>query len=159
IAALPCPDSQLRRLDPRWKLAGLVLAAGSAVFLQTIPAAAVAFLGSVGLAYWGRLPAGWTFSRVCTAALLIAPFLILLPFLQGSAGPAWEIGPVHLSVEGLRLAILLAAKALTLVLLVLVLMATAPLPETLKAAQALYVPGPLVQVAALTYRYVFVFSA
>ena len=34
-----------------------------------------------------------------------------------------------------------------------------PLPETLQAAQALWIPGPLVQVAVLTYRYVFVFNA
>jgi cobalt/nickel transport system permease protein len=40
-----------------------------------------------------------------------------------------------------------------------VVLATAPLPETLKAAQALRIPSLLVQVAALTYRYIFVLGA
>jgi cobalt/nickel transport system permease protein len=131
----------------------------AAVFLQTLPAAAVALVGTLVLACCGRLPAAWCLARLRTAALVIAPFLILLPFLHGGEGPVWHVGRVHVSIEGLRLALLLATKALTLVLLVLVLLATAPLPDTLKAAQALYIPGPLVQVAALTYRYVFVFSA
>lgn len=159
IGALPCPDSTLRRRDPRWKLAAIVLAVAAVVMLQTLPAAGVALLGTTGLAYWGRLPARWCLARLGTAALLIAPFLLLLPFLHAGAGSVWEIGPVHVSVEGLRLALLLLTKALALVLLVLVLLATAPLHDTLKAAQALYVPSPLVQVAALTYRYVFVLNA
>jgi cobalt/nickel transport system permease protein len=159
IAALPCPDSPLRRLDPRWKLAALVLAAAAVVCLQTIPPAAVALAGAIGLAYWGRLPGRWCLARLTTAALLIAPFLLSLPFFHDGTGSTWEIGPAHISVEGLRLALLLLIKALALVLLVLVLLGTAPLHDTLKAAQALYVPSPLVQIAALTYRYVFVLNA
>jgi len=159
IATLPCPDSPLRRLDPRWKLAALVVAAVAVVCLQTIPPAAVAVLGAIGLACWGRLPVRWCLVRLRTAAVLIAPFLLLLPFLHDDTATSWEIGPVHISVEGLRLGLLLLTKALALVLLALVLLATAPLHDTLKAAQALYVPSPLVQVAALTYRYVFVLAA
>jgi cobalt/nickel transport system permease protein len=158
IAVLPCPDSPLRRLDPRWKLAAIVLAAIAVVLLQTIPPAMVALFGAIGLACAGRLPARWCLARLGTAALLIAPFLLLLPFLHAGA-ETWEVGPVRLSVEGLRLALLLLTKALALVLLVLVLLATAPLQDTLKAAQALHVPSPLVHIAALTYRYVFVLSA
>jgi len=40
----------------------------------------------------------------------------------------------------------------------LVLLASAPLEDTLKAAHALRVPGLLVQLAVLTYRYVFVLA-
>jgi cobalt/nickel transport system permease protein len=50
-------------------------------------------------------------------------------------------------------------KTLTLVLLMLVLLATAPLPDTFKAAQMLRVPGLLVQLAVLTYRYIFVLGS
>jgi cobalt/nickel transport system permease protein len=159
IAALPCPDSPLRRLDPRWKLAGLVLAAGTVVALQTLPAAGSALAGSLGLACLGRLPGSWVLRRIGTVALLIAPFLILVPFVHSDTGPAWHLGSVQLSVAGARLACLIALKTLTLVMLLLVLLTTSPLTETLKAAQALRVPGVLVQVSALTYRYVFVLNA
>src|SRR5207248_11787887 len=42
--------------------------------------------------------------------------------------------------------------------LALVLLGTAPLPTTLHAAQRLRVPAVLVQIALLTYRYVFVLT-
>jgi cobalt/nickel transport system permease protein len=59
-------------------------------------------------------------------------------------------------VPGLTLAFLVAAKALTVLTLMLVLLASAPLEDTLKAAHALRVPGLLIQLAVMTYRYIFV---
>jgi len=61
-----------------------------------------------------------------------------------------------LSPAGIILAALIVLKSLTIVTLMLVLWITAPLDETLKAAHALHVPGLLVQMMVLTYRYVFV---
>src|SRR5437868_4244073 len=45
------PDSPLRRLDPRWKLAALVLAAGVAAALRTLPAALLGLGGALVLTY------------------------------------------------------------------------------------------------------------
>jgi cobalt/nickel transport system permease protein len=89
----------------------------------------------------------------------LAPFLILLPFVSHDDGPSWTVGPVQLSLVGIVRAAMLACKTLALVLLVLVLLATAPLPATFKAAQSLRVPALLVQLALLTYCYVFVLAA
>jgi cobalt/nickel transport system permease protein len=50
-------------------------------------------------------------------------------------------------------------KALSLLTLMLVVLATAPLAATLKAAHALRLPGLLVQLIMLAYRYVFVLGA
>ena len=58
----------------------------------------------------------------------------------------------------MRSALLVFCKGMTVVALMLVLLATAPLDATLKAAHALYVPGVLVQLAVLTYRYLFVLA-
>jgi cobalt/nickel transport system permease protein len=58
----------------------------------------------------------------------------------------------------LELALLVLGKALTVLTLMLVLLASAPPEETLKAAHALHIPGMLVQVAVLTYRYLFVLA-
>src|SRR5207249_4211538 len=43
---LPSSASPLSRWDPRWKLAGLVLAALAAAVLQTVPAALLALVGA-----------------------------------------------------------------------------------------------------------------
>jgi cobalt/nickel transport system permease protein len=52
-------------------------------------------------------------------------------------------------------AAVITLKALAIVMLTLVLWATAPVEVTFKAAHALRVPGVVVQLLALTYRYLF----
>lgn len=152
----PCPESPVSRLDPRWKLAALLLAAAAVAALRTWPAAAGALAGALFLAALGRLPARWYLGRLAAVAGLLALFAGTLPFLLTGPGPAWDWGPVHVSAYGVGAALLLVAKALALLTLMLVLLATAPLDATFKAAHALRVPGLLVHLAMLTYRYLFV---
>jgi cobalt/nickel transport system permease protein len=151
---LPCPDSPLRRLDPRWKLAGLLLATILVAAIRTPQPASGALLGALVLAAVARLPSRWYLRRIVAVGGLVALFTLPLPFLLG--GATWPLGPFELSVPGLTLAFLVAAKALTVLSLMLVLLASAPLEDTLKAAHALRVPGLLIQLAVMTYRYVFV---
>jgi len=63
------------------------------------------------------------------------------------------------SSNGLGVALLLALKSLAVVTLMLVLLATAPLDATLKAAHSLRIPGLLVHLGLLTYRYLFVLAS
>jgi cobalt/nickel transport system permease protein len=154
----PCPDSPLRRLDPRWKLAALVLAAAAVAALRTLPAAAAALAGALALAAVARLPRRWFLARLAIVGLFLSLFTVPLPFLVDSPGAAWEAGPLRLSGHGLTLAGLIAAKALAVVTLMMVLLTASPLEATFKAAHALRVPGLLVQLAVLTYRYIFVLS-
>jgi cobalt/nickel transport system permease protein len=158
LEALPCPESPLRRLDPRWKLAALLLAAAAAATVRTLPAAAVLLGGAVLLAGLGRLPWRWYFARLGTLLGFLALFVLFVPFLVRDEGPGLDLGPVRLSWHGVGVALLICMRAAALVTLVLVVLATAPLPDTLKAAHALRVPGLLVQLAVLTYRYVFVLA-
>jgi cobalt/nickel transport system permease protein len=154
----PCPDSPLRRLDARWKLAGLLIAAAAVAALRTLPPILVALAFALLLAVIGRLPRRWYLQRVATVAIFLALFTLPLPFLMDGAGPTWTLGPVSVSWHGISAALVIAGKALTMLTLMLVLLTAAPLEETLKAAHALHVPGVLIQVAILTYRYVFVLS-
>jgi len=158
IEHLPCTASPLGRLDPRWKLAGLLLAGGALLTLQHPLPAALALLGVLLLAVLGRLPWRWALARLGLVLLVLAPFLLLLPFVQKDAEPAWHIGRLRFALPGVWAALLLALKTLALTLLVLVVLVTAPLPATFKAAQALRLPGLLVHLALLTYRYIFVLA-
>jgi cobalt/nickel transport system permease protein len=152
----PCPASPLRRLDPRWKLAALLLAAVLVAAVRTLAPTAAALLGALALAALARLPWRWYLGRVAAVGLFVALFALPLPFLLGGDGPTWTLGPVTVSWYGLSMALFVAAKALTVLTLMLVLLASAPLEDTLKAAHALRVPGLVVQLAVLTYRYIFV---
>jgi cobalt/nickel transport system permease protein len=140
----PIADSPLARLDPRWRLAGLLVAAAAAAIPRTIPAATAACAGAIALAIVARLPVRWVCRRYVALAFFLGPFVVLLPILQGG--------------DGARLAVLVSLKGVAIVTVALVLLGTAPLPATLHAAQRLRVPGVLVQMALLSYRYVFVLT-
>jgi cobalt/nickel transport system permease protein len=153
----PCPDSLVRRLDPRWKLASLLLASACASAIGTLTVAGVFFGSSLVLAALARIHAGWYLSRIAGLALILIAFTFFLPLLI-TVGPSFSVGPFSFSWHGLGLAGLLCLKALTIITLMLVVLATAPLDATLKAAHALRVPGLLIQLVVLTYRYVFLLA-
>jgi cobalt/nickel transport system permease protein len=154
----PRTQSVVSRLDPRWKLASLLLAGGCAATLHTLPAAGGALLAALLLAFLARLPPRWFLQRLGALAVFLALFTLPLPWLVDDNGPGWVCGPVRFSQHGLAIALLLGAKAVTIVTLFLVVQATTPLEATLKAAHSLRVPGLLVQLGLLSYRYLFVLA-
>jgi cobalt/nickel transport system permease protein len=155
---LPNPDSPLRRRDARWKLAAVVVAVAAAAMVQALPAAAAALAGAVFLAILGRVPLRWYIARLGAMAPFFIAFVILVPCLVSDAEPLWRLGPLTVYAKGLRLAVLVCLKALAIMTLLAVLLTAAPLPETLQAAHRLRVPGLLVQLTLLTYRYVFLLA-
>lgn len=155
----PCTASPLSRRDPRWKLAALAPAAVAASFPRTWPAVLLAFLGAVLLAVLAQVPWLWYRRRVAVVLSFLAVFVVPLPFLLRGPGPSWGWPPiVSFSLHGANVAALLVVKTITVLTLVLVLLTTAPLDATLKAAHCLRVPGLLVQLALLSYRYLFVLA-
>jgi cobalt/nickel transport system permease protein len=151
----PCPDSLLARRDPRWKLAGLLLAVLAVSLMRTLPAAVLALVLALVLAWLARLPRGWYLDQLANLAWLLGLFVLPLPLLVRGEGPMLQVGVVSLSLAGLVLGLVIAAKAVAVLTLVAVLLASAPLDATLKAARALGIPGLLVHLALLSYRYVF----
>jgi cobalt/nickel transport system permease protein len=154
----PLSSSFLSRLDPRWKLVALLFSAVLVVTLHTLLVAAASLTAALFLALLARLPPRWFLERLGAAALFFALFALPLPWILGRDGPSWTLGPIRLSWHGAESALLLTSKAITLVTLFLVAQATAPLETTLKAAHDLRIPGLLLQLGLLTYRYVFVLA-
>jgi cobalt/nickel transport system permease protein len=154
----PCVDSPVHRLDPRWKLAGLVLAAILISMLGSLPAATAALVAAWVLAGLSRMPLGWYLSRLTALAAVLLFFVVLLPFILPGDGPTFEVGPVQASWYGLQVALVICLKAVAIVTLMLVLLISAPLDANLKAAHALHVPGLLIQITVLTYRYLFLLA-
>jgi cobalt/nickel transport system permease protein len=153
LEAFQGSSSLVGRFDPRWKLAGLAWATLATALLRTVPPAASAFVLAVALLFLSNIRWRWYFARIASVLVFLALFVIWLPWLV--PGEIWDMGPVQLSLPGLRLALLIVLKALAMVTFMLVLWASSPVENTLKAAHSLRVPGLLVQLVALTYRYVF----
>ena len=147
------PDSPLARWDARWKLAALAIAAFCFAALDglfpSLTALAVGFV-LLGLA---RLRWNWVRGRLGLFALAALPFLLVLPFTLQPEGPGWMLGPVRVSEHGLVVGLAVVARCLAIGCLALVLIGTAPMHQTLAAAHALRVPGLLVLIAGLAYRY------
>jgi cobalt/nickel transport system permease protein len=155
LRELRIPESPLARWDARWKLAAMLfLAAGTAAVKDPEPAAAALVAGLV-LTCLARLPVRRVAARLGLLALAVVPFLLVLPFTLDPAGAGWDVGPLRASEKGLRAGAGVALRCLAIGCFALVLAGTAPLSRTLAAAHALRVPGVLVQVAQLAYRYAY----
>jgi cobalt/nickel transport system permease protein len=154
----PRIQSFVGRLDPRWKLAALLFAASVAASLHTLSAATLALASVLLLALLARLPARWYFQRLGALGLFLTLFALPLPLLLANDEPGWRWSFLRISRHGVEAALLLCAKAVSIVTLLLIVQATAPLEATLKAAHALRVPGLMVQLSLLSYRYLFVLA-
>jgi cobalt/nickel transport system permease protein len=138
------PDSPLARWDARWKLAAVLLAGIAVATLRSpYPAAGAAGL-AVGLATVGRVPVPVLLGRLGVLLVAVLPVLVILPFT---------------AANGTADAVTIGLRAVALGTLALVVLRTAPLGHTLTAANRLGIPGVLVQVAQLAYRYSLLFFA
>jgi cobalt/nickel transport system permease protein len=156
---LPYFDSPLARLDARWKLLAFCGCLIGVALLRVPTDAMVALVASTVLAVIGKLPFGWFRKRWLEALAFVLLLVIAAPFLVHDPSPLWQWGPISLSRSGLTLAVLLLCKALAMWTLVLVLLASTPINDLFKAAQALRFPGLLVMLTMLTYHYIFVLAA
>lgn len=148
--------SPLAGFDPRWKMVSIVLLAVVVIFLRNFTVAQTALALSFGLVAYARLPDRWYWRRLGMVGLLAGLFLVWLPFLE--PGPVWNFGWLYISQKGVSLALLLLCKTLAVTNVFLVLWATSPPGATLKAAQALHVPGIILHLFSLTYRYLHLFA-
>ena len=158
LEGIPLANSLLCRLDPRWKLIALAPPLLVIVLIRSLPVSITALGCTWALVLLSRLPLSWYYKRIKLLAAFLALFVITSPLLVAGEGSSLHLGPFTASWAGLTLGIMLLAKALALASLVLVLLGTTQLEAIFKAAHALYVPGLVVQLAMMTYRYVFTFA-
>lgn len=144
----PVPDSPLARWDSRWKLAAFILAVAAVASLnQLAPAVAALALGLI-LLLVARLPFAWLKWRLAAFAFAALPFLLILPFTI-------EDDAFRFSERGFEAGLGVFCRGLAIGCFTLVLIGTAPLHVTFAAAHRLKIPGLLVLLAQLAYRYAF----
>jgi cobalt/nickel transport system permease protein len=159
FAPLPCPDSLLRRFDPRWKLAAALLLLTAIILLRGLTGAAGGLAFALTLVAVAKMPCRWYLGRIAPLGLFLAFFLITFPLFVRDKEPLLEIGNLTISWSGLKLALIIASKAIALVSIVLVLLVSSPLDQTLAAAHSLRVPGLLIQTTLLAYHYLYLLSS
>ncbi|MBY0515202.1 MAG: energy-coupling factor transporter transmembrane protein EcfT, partial [Gemmataceae bacterium] len=115
--------------------------------------AAAALVAGLGLVVLARLPRAWVRNQLLAVAFAASPFLLVLPFTLDRGGPGWDAGPLRLSEHGLLSGVAVFCRCLAIGALAAVLVGTAPVHHTFAAAHRLKVPGVLVLIALLAYRY------
>lgn len=145
--------SPLHRWDARYKTVSLGFLVAVLVTLHTIPVAAGAAFGALALLFAGGLPVRVLLARFAAAQALLLPCFLILPFTFTSAPVA--AGPVTVSLEGVRVAGLLYLRAVAILAVMMAVVYTTPMVVLLRALQGLKLPRVLVEVALLTYRYLF----
>jgi cobalt/nickel transport system permease protein len=153
----PVPDSPLSRWDARWKLAALALAAFGVAAINSLTAASVALVLALVLVRLARLPGRWVCNRLVVLAFASLPFLLVLPLTLDRDGPGWDLG-LHVSERGLVVGGAVFARCIAIGCFALILLGTAPIHHTFAAAHKLKVPGILVLLTGLAYRYTFLLT-
>lgn len=152
------PNSPLARWDARWKLAALLIVGLGIASLDNLgPSAAALGCGLLTL-YLARVPVRWARQRLVLFSIATLPFVIVLPITLDATGSGWDLGPVHISRLGITVGLGVFCRCVGIGCLTLILLGTAPLHHTLAAANKLRVPGLLVLLVGLTYRYAFLLA-
>jgi len=147
------PDSPLARWDARWKLAAILIAVAGIATVDHVWPAAVALGVALMVLAFSRLPWRWVRVRLGLFAFAALPFVVILPFTL--EGEGWDLGLFHVSERGLVAGLAVFSRCVAIGSLSLVLVGTAPVHHTIAAAHKLKVPGLLVLLALLAYRYAF----
>lgn len=139
--------------DARWKLVALGVVSFVVASVDSIPAAALGVGWALGLLMFARLPLRLILVRLAVAQVILLPCLLILPLSFG--GDLIQAGPMMLSREGLRWAVLFYCRASAILILGLAVVYSTPMVVLLRALQSLRIPRVLVEISLLTYRYLF----
>jgi len=146
----------LQRVDPRVKVAGifgLVFAVAASRELRVIGSV---FILAVMLALFSRIRMGRLATWVWTPVLFFTGTIALPAVFLTPGRPIAALGPLLVTLQGLRSAAFLLSRAETAATLSALLVLTTPWPWVLKALRTFRCPMVLVAILGMTYRYIFV---
>ncbi|GAB1410482.1 cobalt ECF transporter T component CbiQ [Desulfovibrionales bacterium] len=146
-------ESWIHHLDPR---ARLVMAT---LFALTVALSRHLSTGLVGLALGmlvltaSRPPLGPLMRRLCAINVFLVFLGITVPLtMPGSI--LWTFGPLHVSLEGVLLALAVTLKANAIMFVFIAFVASIPFPTLGHALEYLGVPRKLTFLLLFTYRYI-----
>ena len=147
--------SFLHRADPRAKLGTAVLLACILAISPSWPAPALALAVGAGLILWAKLPASGLWRRLLTVNGFAFFLWIFLPF-STPGEVVGHLGPLPVTAQGLRLALLISLKTNAIMCIFLALVATSDAASLGQAMHRLRVPPKLVFLFLFTYRFIHV---
>lgn len=148
-------DSVIHRIDPRYKVVTAALFTVTVAVSYRFPTLLTALTISLILVWAARLNLREVAARlVVVFGFLVVLWLVMPLTFQGA--PMIDIGPMTLTEPGIVLAAQISLKSVTILLALIVLTATMNFAALGHALDRLHVPGKIVHLLLMTYRYIFV---
>lgn len=147
--------SPLHSWDPRVKIISILCLILSIVLVNNLFVAALGLMLAVILVFLSRIPFHFVFLHLRWVILFVVLFIIIMP-LTVSGNEIARFHFLSISERGLRMAFLIALRAVSAVILIFPMIGTMRFSSTTTALQRLKLPNKLVQMIIFTYRYIFV---
>ena len=148
----------LQGLDPRIKLVGLLMLIISVVLAKSLTILVALFLLALVLAFFSHITAARLSKQVWISVLLFTGVIALPSIVIVPGTPLLKIPlvPWNITLQGLRSAAFLVARAETSATFALLLIITTPWTHVLKAMRSLGISVVLVATLGMTHRYIFI---
>ena len=145
----------LHKLDAKSKIISALIIISLAATTQSF-VSATGFLGlGVVLITFARLAPVKVLKRLAIVNTFTIFLLITLPLTFGGKSSQPPFIPFELSIDGLRIACLIALKTNGILLVLLALLCTSSLPEVGHGLERLGLPSRLCYLVLFSYRYIF----
>lgn len=148
-------NSWVHRLDPRFKITGAVVLSVTAALIKDFQALSVVLAFSILLILSAKLKPRTIGRRLLSLAGFLLLIWLVLP-LTYEGEPFYRIGPLTVTEPGVLLCAQITLKSVSILLIFIALISTMTIATLGHALGRLYVPGKLVQLLLMTYRYIFV---
>ena len=150
-------DSFLHRMDPRAKIIAAVVFSVVVAVCQSLVATAIALLFPVVLFVLSGMKARDFLKRLAVVNGLMLFLWLFLPFTTPGE-PAFAVGPLTVTREGLQYAFLITLKSNVIIAVMMTLLGTSPIFNLVHALSHLAVPDKLVHLFFFCWRYVHVIA-
>ncbi|MBW1634737.1 MAG: cobalt ECF transporter T component CbiQ [Deltaproteobacteria bacterium] len=148
-------DSLLHKRDPKAKIIASAIFITAAALTRSSTAAAMFLAFAAILCALTGLPLRPILKRLLAVNSFTFFLWITLPPTYGG-NEFITLGPLSLSVEGIRLAALITLKTNAVVLAIIALLGTSRIANTGHALETLHLPQGLCFIMLFSYRYIFV---
>lgn len=145
-------NSPLHRWQQGYKLVGLLSLIFAFAFIQNVWLLPIMVLITCILFTISQIPTSFLVERLRYPSWFILAVVILLPFISGN-NVVFQLGNLAIKEEGCWQALLISVRFFCILTVSLVLFGTAPFLSSIKAMRSLGLPGVIVDMTLLSYRY------
>lgn len=148
-------DSLLHRLDPRVKILWVTLFSVMVAVCDQWPVLTAALILALAVAFMARTAPRELLRRLIPVNLFVVFLWLVLPF-SVTGDPAFSLGPLAATRQGILVAAQISMKSNAIVIALIALITSTSILSLGHALHALKVPCKIVYLFFFTYRYIFV---